>query len=1150
MTIALPGYFNRFDATDRYDELLFRASKGLQSAELNEVQSTVIDRLTRIADSVFRDGTVIEGTVPLINKTTGATTCPVSRVYLRGAVREVPERTFTIPTAGTVQVGVFLLTAEITEDQDATLRDPAPGTRNYQEPGAGRLRITPQWGHDGETINGEFYAAYLVVDGELFTQTTANTDSAFYESLARYDRESNGNYIVQGLSVLALGSGVFSVQEGVGNIFGYKVDKPSASRLTYADDPDLESVTSEPDTYTNSSTPLQLNRYPVQAITEVVATLEKTVTLTRGGASGGQDALPDVSVVSLVEVKQGGTTYTATTDYFLNGDQVDWSPAGIEPAPGSTYTVKYRYLTNVTPQNINLNAGTFTVDDAVAGTLILTDYLWKLPRLDRICINREGAFVRVKGLASRYTPQAPTISESLLSLATIEQKWTGTPAVQNDGIKAIPFSQLQQMRSLVNDLFELVSIERLERDIASAEPSSKLGVFVDPFLDDDMRDQGITQDAAVVGGVLMLPLKPSPFLPGTNNSADQLLPFTQETILRQELATNSERINPYQSFDPLGATIVLNPAVDRWTELDVSTTVFRRRSWWNRRWWWWGWLGNSGDTTISDDWEAVTFSGTVADAQLAPWIRGRRQWRRLRRFEIDREPVAFLRQIPIQFTISGFVSGETLTQLRFDGITVTPSPAPVANASGVITSTFTIPANVPTGVKAVTALGSQSTFGSAEFFGEGEEITVTRIRRRRARRVDPLAQTFRLEQSRWITSMDVQFKTIGSADNPVVLEIREVELGLPNSVSLAEGTLDMSTVSTTGWTRINLDRPVWLQAEVEYAMVLLSDDAFHAVSIAQGGQYDPVAERFVTSQPYTVGTLLKSSNASTWTPFQEADLTFKLNAATFTSTSQIIELGPISFATASSLTRSSTTATLVATDLVELLGDVQTGDTIVVSGAAQGSYNGAFVVTVVDANTVTFTVTGSPVTPATGTILVAPGLTSDLLTVANVERPTNATNVEFIYAKTDGSTIRSSVDGRVQLTERITQGMSLSMQLTGTATESPYVFAGTQAILGNTANSAIYASRAFTCQANARVSITFEGYVPSAASVVVEVQKSDSTWQTVSQTASVSIGDGWAEYQHQVATFTAGGTTTRVRLTLNGTPAARPFVRQLRAVVI
>jgi hypothetical protein len=45
-----------------------------------------------------------------------------------------------------------------------------------------------------------------------------------------------------------------------------------------------------------------------------------------------------------------------------------------------------------------------------------------------------------------------------------------------------------------------------------------------------------------------------------------------------------------------------------------------------------------------------------------------------------------------------------------------------------------------------------------------------------------------------------------------------------------------------------------------------------------------------------------------------------------------------------------------------------TGNTILVSGAAQEEYNGSFSVTVTGATTFTFTVTGSPVTPATGTI--------------------------------------------------------------------------------------------------------------------------------------------------------------------------------------
>ena len=186
--MTLAGYYNRFDAADRYDEILFRAGKHSQSAELNEVQSTLIDRLKRIADAVFKDGAVISGTPPTISGTT--INCPLSLIYLRGAVREIPARTFTIATTGLVRVGVYLLSEEITEVQDADLRNPAVGTRGYTEPGAGRLRVTATWGREGDGSTGVFYPVWTVIDGALLSQAGANTGDAFSEALARYDRES------------------------------------------------------------------------------------------------------------------------------------------------------------------------------------------------------------------------------------------------------------------------------------------------------------------------------------------------------------------------------------------------------------------------------------------------------------------------------------------------------------------------------------------------------------------------------------------------------------------------------------------------------------------------------------------------------------------------------------------------------------------------------------------------------------------------------------------------------------------------------------------------------------------------------------------------------------------------------------------------
>ncbi|MBV2145406.1 MAG: hypothetical protein KTM48_01525, partial [Wolbachia endosymbiont of Pissodes strobi] len=66
-----------------------------------------------------------------------------------------------------------------------------------------------------------------------------------------------------------------------------------------------------------------------------------------------------------------------------------------------------------------------------------------------------------------------------------------------------------------------------------------------------------------------------------------------------------------------------------------------------------------------------------------------------------------------------------------------------------------------------------------------------------------------------------------------------------------------------------------------------------AVKIAELGKYDAVNSRWVTSQPYQVGVLLSSSNASTWTPHQNFDLTFRLLAAKFTESSHVIDLGKV-----------------------------------------------------------------------------------------------------------------------------------------------------------------------------------------------------------------------------------------------------------------
>jgi len=131
-------YYNLFDPAKHYTQLLFRAGDGLQSRELNEIQSTLMHRLQGVADALLKDGDIVSGANLQIDADTGLVTLEAGRVYLRGAVREVPAASFTVPVDGRVAVGVRFTTRTVTELEDPNLREPDVCRR--RSPGAGKGR--------------------------------------------------------------------------------------------------------------------------------------------------------------------------------------------------------------------------------------------------------------------------------------------------------------------------------------------------------------------------------------------------------------------------------------------------------------------------------------------------------------------------------------------------------------------------------------------------------------------------------------------------------------------------------------------------------------------------------------------------------------------------------------------------------------------------------------------------------------------------------------------------------------------------------------------------------------------------------------------------------------------------------------------------
>ena len=291
-------YYNLFDPAKHYTQLLFRAGDGLQSRELNEIQTTLIHRLQGVADALLKDGDIVSGANLQIEADTGLVTLEAGRVYLRGAVREVPAATLTVPTEGRVAVGVRFSTRTVTELEDPSLREPAAGVRNYQEPGAGRLEETLAWGWEGAGTSdgqpGDFHAVYALDNGLLENRRQPPVLDGVIAGLARYDYDANGHYVVDGLGVRFLDTDsdsqehIFSVAEGRANIDGFKVERSQSQRLRLPIDPDLQRVSSEPQVFNDAgdgSMVVTNNRPPLAQVLDIKVTPQKTETVVQGAVN-------------------------------------------------------------------------------------------------------------------------------------------------------------------------------------------------------------------------------------------------------------------------------------------------------------------------------------------------------------------------------------------------------------------------------------------------------------------------------------------------------------------------------------------------------------------------------------------------------------------------------------------------------------------------------------------------------------------------------------------------------------------------------------------------------------------------------------------------------------------------------------------------
>lgn len=337
---------------------------------------------------------------------------------------------------------------------------------------------------------------------------------------------------------------------------------------------------------------------------------------------------------------------------------------------------------------------------------------------------------------------------------------------------------------------------------------------------------------------------------------------------------------------------------------------------------------------------------------------------------------------------------------------------------------------------------------------------------------DPVAETFVLNVGQLVAGVDLWFTAIG--DQNVAVQIRDTANGYPAKTILASAVILPSSVSIGSSTRVLFKTPVWLDAGQEYALVVMADEAITTVSIAELGKYDASASKWVTEQPYQVGVMFTSSNATTWTAHQDRDLTFRLLKTVHTQTSRTIALG------------------------------------------------------VVTVNSAT-----------------------DLMMMAYADRFTADSDCKYRLTLANGSVYTVTDGQNVMLNAPYTGTVSMEAILTGSAAASPIFHPGSQLVVGVVGSQASYVSRAIPANSGTRLRVVYEADIPSGAAVTPSWKGSDlgASFASIPSVTSVMVDSGFREYTFE-QTGLSGLTWVQVQLALQGNSAARPRVRNLRCYVV
>lgn len=185
----------------------------------------------------------------------------------------------------------------------------------------------------------------------------------------------------------------------------------------------------------------------------------------------------------------------------------------------------------------------------------------------------------------------------------------------------------------------------------------------------------------------------------------------------------------------------------------------------------------------------------------------------------------------------------------------------------------------------------------------GTTSTTTEVDQWTVQRVDPLAQSFFVEDPSgiFVSSVQLYFRTKDDTV-PVQVQIRPMVNGQPSSEEIVPGAVKfMSPADVNIPVRLDdlaevrdapttffFDEPVYLSPQTEYSVVVLADGTGYNTYVAETEQFVLGSTESRINRQASTGSLFKSQNGSTWEPSQKQDLMFRLYRCNFTANSGTI----------------------------------------------------------------------------------------------------------------------------------------------------------------------------------------------------------------------------------------------------------------------